>query len=142
MNNTLGVLVVTLTRILTFMVTPSEADDVIKAIPVPEQAKPVVPAQISPDVANNLGKKKAAVSTMAAEELAGFESYPPALQDLVHKALELTTQNLRYQYGSSDPKSGGMDCSGTMYYLMQNSGFKDIPRQSDEICQWVMRHAV
>lgn len=87
-------------------------------------------------------KKPAAVSTMLPEELAGFEAYPPALQQVVRKALELTTQNLRYQFGSSDPKAGGMDCSGTMCHVLQNSGIKGVPRQSDEICRWVMRNAV
>lgn len=87
-------------------------------------------------------KKPAAVSTMLPEELAGFEAYPPKLQEVVRKALELTTQNLRYQFGSSDPKAGGMDCSGTMCHVLQSSGIKGIPRQSDEICRWVMRNAV
>ena len=170
MNNSLSFMLITLTGFLIITETSGDAatkahkhpakkvsnaqapsePEVIKAIPVPDEIKPAEPAQTSPAVAEEAEKvivekpekKKAAVSTMTAEELAGFENYSPALQDLVRKALELTTLNLGYQYGSSDPKSGGMDCSGTLYHLMQNSGFKDIPRQSDEMCRWVMRHAV
>lgn len=82
-----------------------------------------------------------AVSTLAIEDLAGFAEYPEQIQSIVRKSLELTTLNLRYQFGSSDPKSGGMDCSGTVYKVLHGEGFKDTPRQSDEICRWVMDHA-
>jgi cell wall-associated NlpC family hydrolase len=85
------------------------------------------------------GKKAAAVSSIAPEELEGFEVYPDATQQLIRRSLELTTKNLRYQFGSSDPNAGGMDCSGTMYRVLQDSGIKDVPRQSDEICRWMMR---
>lgn len=87
-------------------------------------------------------KKAAAVSTMQAEELRGFEDYPADVQELVRKCLALTTQNLRYQFGSSDPKAGGMDCSGTVYCVLRERGMKDVPRQSDEMCRWVMRRTV
>ncbi|WP_166443076.1 C40 family peptidase [Phragmitibacter flavus] len=86
--------------------------------------------------------KPAAVSSMTAEELAGFEGYSPELQSLVRKALDLTKLNLRYQFGSAEPKAGGMDCSGAIYYLLRDSGVKSVPRQSDEICRWVMRRGV
>ena len=76
---------------------------------------------------------------MLPEEIAGLDSYDPKLQEMIRKALALTTQNLRYQFGSSDPKAGGMDCSGTMFRVLSDSGIKDVPRQSDEICRWVMR---
>ena len=33
-------------------------------------------------------------------------------------ALELTTRNLDYKYGSADPATGGMDCSGFVYYVL------------------------
>lgn len=87
-------------------------------------------------------RKPALVSTMTPEELHGFADYPPALQEVVRKALELTTRKLRYQFGSSDPKAGGMDCSGTMFCVLKDSGLKAVPRQSDEICRWVMRESV
>lgn len=86
--------------------------------------------------------KPAAVSSMTAEELAGFEGYAPELQSLVRKALDLTKMNLRYQFGSAEPKAGGMDCSGAIYYLLRDSGVKSVPRQSDEMCRWVMRRGV
>lgn len=88
------------------------------------------------------GKKRAAVSSITPEEIEGFETYPAAIQQLIRRSLELTTQNLRYQFGSASPKAGGMDCSGTMYRVLQDSGVKDVPRQSDEICRWVMRRSL
>ncbi len=113
-----------------------------KVLPVHEVTSPTMPARTTQLGATEHERKVAEVSTLTAEELAGFDNYPPALQDLVRKALKLTTKNLHYKYGSADPASGGMDCSGTIYYLLQNSGIKDAPRQSDDICRWVMRSSV
>ena len=83
-----------------------------------------------------------AVSTIAEDEIAGFTDYAPALQKTIRKAIELTKLNLGYQFGSSDPTSGGMDCSGTIYHLLQCQALKETPRQSDEMCRWVMLHSV
>ncbi len=79
----------------------------------------------------------AAVSTIASDELAGFDEYPAELQVLIEKALALTRLNLPYIFGGSSPEEGGMDCSGTLYYLLTQHGMKGVPRSSDEICQWV-----
>lgn len=96
----------------------------------------------SPELVGQEKTGKAAVSTMSVEEIQGYESYPEDLKKLVGEALELTRMNLRYEFGSAEPKRGGMDCSGTIYHLLQKHGFKDVPRQSDEICRWVMRNGV
>ena len=78
-----------------------------------------------------------AVSSIDPESLVNFEFYPPQIQQLVRAAMTLTKQNLRYTFGASDPKAGGMDCSGTIYFLLNSLGLKAVPRQSDEICEWV-----
>ena len=106
--------------------------------PAVQPPKPAEPAPAPPPPE----KKPAAVSTMLPEELDGIESYPAALQGLVRRALMLTTLNLRYQFGSSSPEAGGMDCSGTMFRLLNDCGLKEVPRQSDEFCRWVMRGTV
>lgn len=104
-----------------------------------------LPAQVEPEKPDKPekteDKKIAAVSTMAPEDLIGFNDYSPALQEIVRKSLDLTRMNLRYQFGSSDPKSGGMDCSGTIYHVLNACGINEVPRQSDEICRWVMRYS-
>lgn len=79
----------------------------------------------------------AAVSTVSIADLSGFENYPKQVQSLVQSALALTHLELGYLYGSHEPAKGGMDCSGTVYHVLKFQGLKDVPRQSDEMCQWV-----
>ena len=86
--------------------------------------------------------KPAQVSAFSTDEIEGFDDYSPILKKLVTYASELTRQNLTYTFASSDPANGGMDCSGTIYHLLNHGGVKEPPRQSDEMCRWVMRHSV
>lgn len=79
----------------------------------------------------------AVVSTISIEDLSGFDQYPKQVQSLVQSALALTRLELGYLYGSHEPSKGGMDCSGTVYHTLHFQGLKDVPRQSDEMCQWV-----
>ncbi len=58
------------------------------------------------------------------------------MQKLIDVALELASKNLGYQYGSADPKVGAMDCSGTVYYILNTLGVKDVPRSSHLMYQW------
>jgi cell wall-associated NlpC family hydrolase len=61
------------------------------------------------------------------------------VKTLIADALELTTENLTYTYGSSDPANGGMDCSGTIYYVLRKTGFSDIPRDSSGQYAWTRK---
>ncbi len=79
----------------------------------------------------------AAVSTISIHDLSGFDAYPKQIQSLVQSALALTRLELGYLYGSHDPVKGGMDCSGTVYHVLEFQGLKDVPRQSDDMCRWV-----
>lgn len=83
--------------------------------------------------------RQAAVSTMSEADLVDFERQPAAVKQLIRDALALTRRNLTYIFGSSNPARGGMDCSGTIYYLLGQGGvrFNELPRQSDEMCAWV-----
>ncbi len=116
--------------------TPSKTSTDGKKPPKPE-TEGTPPSEIKPE-----SPKSAAVSTINLEEIEGYESYSPKMQEIVQKSVALTKQNLRYQFGSSDPSAGGMDCSGTMYRVLRDTGFDGVPRQSDEICRWVMRNSV
>lgn len=87
-------------------------------------------------------KREAAVSSIEVSALADFEQNAPQIQQLIRSALDLTKRNLTYTYGSSDPKQGGMDCSGTIYNLLNSLKIKDVPRQSDEICGWVQERTL
>jgi len=86
------------------------------------------------------------VVSLSSSEIAGFDTYPPAVQKLIESSLALTRKNLGYQYGSSDPTAKGMDCSGTIFYLLRAAGSKDVPRSSDEQYKWTLQagtfHAV
>jgi hypothetical protein len=61
------------------------------------------------------------------------------VKTLISDALELTRENLTYTYGSADPANGGMDCSGTIYYVLRKSGFPDVPRDSSAQYAWTRK---
>lgn len=80
----------------------------------------------------------ALVSTLEESELRDFDKNPEPVRELIRRALALTRLGLTYTFASHDPKRGGMDCSGTIYHLLHSHGITAAPRQSDQICQWVM----
>jgi peptidoglycan DL-endopeptidase CwlO len=61
------------------------------------------------------------------------------VQQLLTTALELTTRNLDYKYGSADPTNGGMDCSGFVYFVLKQNGMPEVPRDSSEQYVWLRR---
>lgn len=76
---------------------------------------------------------------MLPNQIKGFENYPLKVQKLLTSALELTTRNLDYKYGSDDPASGGMDCSGFVYYVLKQNEVGDVPRDSSSQYVWLRR---
>ncbi len=70
-------------------------------------------------------------------ELASFFTYAPKVQTAIELLLTLARQNLTYQYASADPRVGGMDCSGTIFYVLTTLGIKDVPRSADLQYEWV-----
>jgi hypothetical protein len=70
-------------------------------------------------------------------QLVEYPTYSPAVRALILKAQLLSQMKLTYLYGSSDPKNKGMDCSGTIYYLLNQMKINHVPRQSDELLTWV-----
>ncbi|MBS0350160.1 MAG: C40 family peptidase [Proteobacteria bacterium] len=72
-------------------------------------------------------------------QLQGYEEFSFPVKKIIDQALVLTQRNLTYLYGSADPQRGGMDCSGTIYYLLQLNNLTDVPRSSSEIYKWVLR---
>jgi peptidoglycan DL-endopeptidase CwlO len=88
----------------------------------------------------SLENQPAAVASLDPSKLKDFDNQPAGVQDLIRSALALTQRNLAYTYGSADPASGGMDCSGFIYYVLTNAGFKDVPRQSSDQYLWVRKN--
>ena len=78
----------------------------------------------------------AVTRSISPESIVGFENYPVKTKALIIQALRLADKNLFYQYGSADPKNGGMDCSGTIFYLLHSFGFNP-PRQANEMYSWL-----
>jgi cell wall-associated NlpC family hydrolase len=134
----------------------------------PEKSEEVPPTQLAShqkvdpenDTASTATKKKKAVvdgesnaatpksentvhapaATIEAGQIADFSVQPEPVQQLLKAALALTKLNLTYAYGSDDPSRGGMDCSGTIYYLLRSQGLKDVPRDSSEQYIWARQH--
>ncbi len=69
------------------------------------------------------------------KQLSEFKKYPESVQKLIQQAQQLTQLNLTYLYGSADPSRRGMDCSGTINYLLRHSG-SDPPRSANDMYLW------
>ncbi len=106
---------------------PDSTATLAKNTPAPELITPPVKPERAP------------AATLEPGELAEFSSLPSRTQALITAALALTKINLTYTYGSDDPAQGGMDCSGTMAYLLQSQGFKDVPRDSSSQYVWARK---
>ena len=70
------------------------------------------------------------------DQLQNFDHYQKSLQQLIIQAGQLIDLKLTYLFGSDNPQRKGMDCSGTIYYLLQRAGIKDIPRSSNAMYIW------
>lgn len=73
-------------------------------------------------------------------DIPDYPTYPLVVQNLILKANHLTQMDLTYLYGSSDPKNKGMDCSGTIYYLLNQTTLYDVPRASNEMYSWLEKN--
>ncbi|RUR06252.1 C40 family peptidase [Legionella sp. km772] len=76
--------------------------------------------------------------SISTQELQDFNRNSAAVKNLLTLALNIASKNLGYLYGSADPKNRGMDCSGTIYYLLTTVGIHDVPRSSDLLYKWVV----
>ena len=79
-------------------------------------------------------------ATVEPDSIAEFAAQSPRMQQLIRDAIDLTRLNLTYTFGSADPDSGGMDCSGTIYYLLRAHGLNDIPRDSSGQYLWARKN--
>lgn len=77
------------------------------------------------------------VASLTTDSLSEFNQQPEWLQIIIKDALALSDRNLGYLFGSDNPSNGGMDCSGTIYYILRSHGFKDVPRDSGSQYGWL-----
>lgn len=87
----------------------------------------------------NQTNKTVRTATIAGDRIVRYEDNDAPVRKILDRALGLTTQNLSYKYGSADPAGGGMDCSGFVYYVLKESGLKDVPRDAREQYIWVRK---
>jgi cell wall-associated NlpC family hydrolase len=108
--------------------TPEQSPSVASQTPAPSTTpKPATPKRGAPN------------ASLSPEQIKEFENYPESVKKLLGTALELTTRNLTYKYGSDDPAAGGMDCSGFVYYVLKQNGVADVPRDSSAQYVWLRR---
>ena len=109
--------------------------------PTPEETESPSPAETPlPTPSHPAAEKKGAPNvTLSPDEIVGYDNYPTRVRELLDAGLALTKENLGYKYGSADPANGGMDCSGFIYYLLTENGFKDVPRDSSQQYVWVRK---
>ncbi len=84
-------------------------------------------------------QQEATVSTLHTDELDGYADYPEEVRHLIETSLALTERNLTYTYGSADPAKGGMDCSGTIYYVLRSLGLNQVPRTASAQYLWARK---
>ncbi len=103
----------------------------------------VIPQAASPTPRPSVFPKPSAtptpVASMEPSELRGFGEYPEAVKKLITEGLALTKQNLTYKFGSADPTKGGMDCSGTIYFVLRQQGIMDVPRSASGQYLWARK---
>jgi peptidoglycan DL-endopeptidase CwlO len=113
-----------------------------------ESASPSASASASPEASqtpkptpsgSSSPKKKGAPATVSSSEIIDYEKYPEHIRNVTDMALELTRRNLDYKYGSADPASGGMDCSGFVFYVLTQNGVRDVPRDSSQQYVWLRK---
>src|SRR5437867_8112601 len=85
------------------------------------------------------GKKGWPNVSLSLDQIADYDTYSPKVRQIIDAGLALTKQSLVYSYGSADPKNGGMDCSGFIYYVLKQNGFPDVPRDSSQQYVWVRK---
>lgn len=78
-------------------------------------------------------------ASLRPEELVDFERQPEPVRELIRQALLLTEKDLTYRYGSADPESGGIDCSGFVHYVLRRCGIREVPRSSSGQYLWVRK---
>ncbi len=76
------------------------------------------------------------LTSITEADLKEFHESPPEVKKLIREALRLATLKLKYLYGSADPANGGVDCSGTIHYLLKEVGLTGVPRDASGFYEW------
>ena len=63
----------------------------------------------------------------------------PSIPRFVQRCYKLAERKLDYVFGSSDPKNGGLDCSGAIQWILLQEGLAEVPRISIDQYRWLDR---
>ncbi|MEM6278030.1 MAG: NlpC/P60 family protein [Verrucomicrobiota bacterium] len=110
----------------------------------PEGSVPEIDLPPEPLRSEEASAERTEEETAAQESTESVESDPidpdaPTLSQLREEAHELASRGLTYKFGAHNPKSGGLDCSGAMQYLLTKVGVEDVPRTSYDQYYWLKR---
>jgi len=91
-------------------------------------------------IASAMAEEGVRPGVIAKDDLKEYPSLIGQRKQIVDEALELAAQDtwLKYLFGSADPANGGLDCSGSVYYVLQEAGLQP-PRSSAAQYQWVKK---
>ena len=64
---------------------------------------------------------------------------PRSLARLRGEAHKLAEMGLTYKFGSDNPDTGGLDCSGAVQHLLRSIGVEDVPRTSYQQYDWLKK---
>ena len=62
---------------------------------------------------------------------------PPTVLAFLKDSESLARSGMNYRFGGESPEEGGFDCSGTIHYLLQRQGYRNLPRQANHFYQWL-----
>jgi cell wall-associated NlpC family hydrolase len=121
--------------------TPKSRSKRKKTSPTPTPESEETPSETpTPSSSERSQEKKGWPNvSLSPDQIANFDGDPPKVRQILDAGLALTKQDLGYTYGSADPKNGGMDCSGFIYYTLKENGFPDVPRDSSQQYVWVRK---
>ncbi|MDF1824473.1 MAG: NlpC/P60 family protein [Verrucomicrobiales bacterium] len=109
--------------------------------PIPEPSSALFPEGSVPEI--DLPPETVVETNEKEEEKSEGLQLPdpdaPSLARLREEAHRLADRGLTYKFGADDPKSGGLDCSGAMQYLLSKIGVDDVPRTSYDQYYWLKK---
>lgn len=85
------------------------------------------------------GRHTVITSPILTEHIVHYENYPANVKRVIFNASLLSRKKLGYRFGSATPRNGAMDCSGTIYYILRNIRYVDVPRDSYSMYKWLLR---
>jgi len=87
----------------------------------------------------NPGLHAARLQGVTTSSLKNYNDNPAPVKSIISESIALSQKRLSYIYGSADPKNGGMDCSGTIHYLLSAKLYA-VPREADQQYLWIKKY--